>query len=126
MKPKDPDYWKKYRAAHPEYRQREIARVRRHKQTHGRGDRHAEYARYYARTVVQKPTHEPLPVLFPGLVRGTSVSFWEDELRMDLEQERALALLEGRDPDAAIVAYRKREVSERWRGVTFDRVADVA
>jgi hypothetical protein len=52
----------------------------------------------------------------PELQHGTSVAFWEDELRLDLYQERQLAILEGRDPDAAAAAYRARETN--WRGHT--------
>lgn len=37
-KPKDPDYWKKWRAAHPEYREREQERLK----ARQRGDRAAE------------------------------------------------------------------------------------
>lgn len=37
------------------------------------------------------------------------MAYWEDELRMDLAQERALAELEGRDPDAAETRYANRE-----------------
>lgn len=44
------------------------------------------------------------------------MAFWEDELRMDLAQEAALAELEGRDPAAAVAAYRRRELS--WRSLT--------
>jgi hypothetical protein len=39
------------------------------------------------------------------------VSFWTDELRMDLRQEAELARLEGRDPTEAVRAYRARERS---------------
>jgi hypothetical protein len=54
----------------------------------------------------------PLLPLYPELRSGTRLSFWEDELRMDLAQERALAEMEGRDPDEAVRAYRSRE--RRW------------
>ena len=48
-------------------------------------------------------------MLFPHLQAGKALSFWEDELRLDLEQERVLAELEGRDPSEAVRAYRARE-----------------
>lgn len=61
--------------------------------------------------------HEPLPMLYPDQQRGTVVSFWEDELRIDIMQERALAALEGRDPDEAERAYRSRE--KMWQANTL-------
>lgn len=56
----------------------------------------------------------PLPALYPELNHGKAVAFWEDELRMDLAQERALAELEGNDPDEAVRRYHARE--SNWRG----------
>lgn len=58
----------------------------------------------------------PLTPLFPDLVHGARVSFWEDELRMDLAQERSLALVAGEDPELAVRAYRARETA--WRRMT--------
>lgn len=53
----------------------------------------------------------PLPPLYPLLQRGARMSFWNDELAKDLAQERHLALLEGRDPEVAVAAYRARETN---------------
>ena len=39
------DYHRAWRAAHPEYRAREVERSRQRRALHGRGDRSAEYAR---------------------------------------------------------------------------------
>lgn len=102
----DPAYWRAWRAAHPEYRRREVERSRRRKLELGRGDRRAEYARRRSRAAADAT---PLAPLYPDLVRGAVVSFVRDELRMDLAQERALAELEGRDPDQAVAKYRGRE-----------------
>lgn len=68
------------------------------------------------RVAAPRPSREPLAPLFPHLQRGSSLAFWEDELRMDLEQERALAELEGRDPARAAAEYRARE--KGWQIVT--------
>ena len=57
-----------------------------------------------------------LAPLFPDLVRGSRVSFWDDELRMDLRQERALAIIEGKDPAVAVQSYRAREIA--WSSLT--------
>ena len=104
-KPRDPDYWKRWRAAHPEYRQREAERSRARKQAMTPEERRRDRGR---RKPV--PPIEPLPPLFPGLQRGAAIAFWDDELRMDLAQERALAELEGADPDLAAREYGKREM----------------
>ncbi len=58
----------------------------------------------------------PLPMLYPELNHGGSLAFWEDELRMDLAQERELALLEGLDPVEKIKAYKRRE--KTWVKIT--------
>lgn len=51
-----------------------------------------------------------LPQLYEHLRRGRTISFWQDELAMDLAQEHVLAELEGRDPEKAVAEYRAREV----------------
>jgi hypothetical protein len=56
------------------------------------------------------PRLEPLPG------HGIRIAFWEDELRLDLVQERHLAVLEGRDPDLAAATYRTRELT--WHRIT--------
>lgn len=112
----------------------------RRRREHGRGDRSAEYAKrktaphrsaasierrraafrdWYHRTHPPKPPKvkrapEPkLEPLFPDLVKGTRLSFWEEELSYDLRQEAALAELEGRDPVQAVAEFRTREML--WR-----------
>lgn len=108
-KPSDPGYWRRWRAAHPEYRQREAARSAQRRRRVPRGDRSEEYRRAAAK----RPSRAapPLPQLYPELQHGRALSFREDEIRMDVAQERALALLEGRDPDQAADAYWARETS---------------
>lgn len=59
---------------------------------------------------------EPIGLLMPHLQHGKVYSFWEDELRLDLAQEAALAIVEGRDPIEAMNAYRLRELY--WRAIT--------
>lgn len=68
------------------------------------------------------PKPEPLPPLYPSLQHGASVSFWEDELRLDLAQEAWLAALEGVDPQQAVDAYRRREIA--WRHHTCPFLMD--
>lgn len=107
----DAAYYREWRAAHPEYakRQNELRNARRKR--NGRGDRSKEYAQ---RSRVRVDT-TPLPPLYPELQHGKALSFWDDELRMDLAQERALAELEGRDPDEAVKVYAVREGSWHFR-----------
>ena len=47
-------YHRAWRAAHPEYRQREVERSRRRRALHGRGDRSAEYARQRERRALTR------------------------------------------------------------------------
>jgi len=75
-----------------------------------RGDRSAEYAKRNAARLGTGAAGE-LPLLMPELQVGRRIAFWEDELRLDLAQEARLAELEGRDPAAAIAAYRAREIN---------------
>ena len=120
-KPRDPDYWKKWRAAHPAYQARERKRSaqRDRSKEHLRRDYKAEYAKYRAPVAPD----EPLPLLFPDLQKGAVISFWEDELRMDMRQEAFLALLEGRDQNEAIRQYARRELE--WRHlVRYQLLAD--
>jgi hypothetical protein len=77
------------------------------------------------RSARPRPIAEVEP-LFPQLRHGAKVAFWDEELAMDLEQERALALLEGRDPDEAVKQYRVRETSWRRLTVDFDLVEPFA
>ena len=74
------------------------------------------YAAEYARSLDLHPSvvaTPRLPILMPELQHGVRVAFWEDELKLDLVQEGRLAELEGRDPAAAVAAYRVRETN--WR-----------
>jgi hypothetical protein len=121
-KPKDPAYFRNWRAAHPAYRARETAAKRERRRLFGRGDRSVEYARRNASR--QHAPAEPLPALFPDLVRGNRIAFWEEELAADLRQEAALAVLEGRDPEEAVRAYRARERGWHYRLAT-DQAGDV-
>lgn len=109
-KPNDPDYWRRWRAAHPGYRARERARGQ--GRDHHPDDRTKEYAQQQARRLAERIIHPEIVALFPDLVRGVSVSFWEEELAKDLRQEALLAELEGNDPAKAVDEYRRRE--RRW------------
>lgn len=104
----DAAYHRAWRAAHPEYRARQNRLRQERRRAQGRGDRTAEYTR---RNAHRASRAEPeLPLLMPELQRGRRVSFYDDELRLDVAQERALARLEGRDEEEAARAYTRREL----------------
>jgi hypothetical protein len=98
-----------YAADREKHRDRERARTRRWKAANP--DKVREQHRRRRASQVVDTT--PLPALYPELNHGSGIAFWEDELRMDLAQERALAECEGRDPIVAIADYRRRELA--WR-----------
>lgn len=104
-KPRDPDYWRKWRAAHPEYRERQRELRNRRRAEQGRGDRSAEYAKKRREPV------PPLPELFPDLVprRRTTLLFRDEDLRRELRQVRELALLEGANVLNAVRSFARRE-----------------
>jgi hypothetical protein len=110
----DAAYYRAWRAAHPEYKERENRRRAERRRLNGRGDRSAEYRRRRSRAI------PPLPPLHDGhdlfeeahrIVgpRRTSLVTLHDPLHDDLLSEATLALIEGRDPREAIRRFRSRE-----------------
>ena len=89
-RPRDPDYWRKWRAAHPGYRERERERLSTRRQ---RGDRTEERARARAREADLRK--------IALVAEEMSALVWLDPL---LEQARAAALMIVR-PDRGIVQY---------------------
>lgn len=117
---RDPEYWRRWRAEHPDYRARQTEIRRQRRLRVGRGDRTEEYRR---RAAKRPKAEEPLGPLFPDLVRGATLAFWNEELAADLRQERSLAELEGRDPEEAARAYRLRETL--WTAMTAPLLEEV-
>ena len=113
----DAAYYRAWRATHPTYRKRQpgLQRVRRAGMT--LEERQKDRGVYKP-----VPPAEPLPLLLPALQHGTAISFWEDELRLDLAQEDRLAALEGVDPAVATAVYRRREIA--WRHHTCPFLVD--
>lgn len=108
-----PEWWREYRRKNAE-RLNEQQRTRRAAKPRERGDRKAEYAKRAA----ARQQHEgdgPLPLLYPELQHGRAVAFWEDELRLDLAQERsAHKALNPKDTRGhPVERYKSREVRER-------------
>jgi len=113
-----PEWWREYRRRRGESL-REYNRDRR-KQPKVKAQRHASEARRRAK--VGPVDVEPVPSLFPELQHGSALSFWEDELRMDLAQEAELARLEGRCPVEAVKQYRGREIA--WKHLALPWLYD--
>ena len=110
----DAAYHRAWRAAHPEYRKRQNRLRNERRRRNGRGDRSAEYARRRSRAIPPIPGLHVGHDLFEqardvvGPRRSTLVTL-HDPLYDDLVSEATLALIEGRDPVAAIRSYGARE-----------------
>lgn len=109
-----PAYHRAWRMAH---RDAERARKARYRATEaGRRSRAREYARRRSRAAPPLPalhTGHPLLeaacALVPAPAPGARLAWREELLAQDLRSEAVLAQLEGRDPVAAVRAYRARE-----------------
>ncbi len=110
----DAAYYRAWRAAHPDYRERQNRLRNERRRRDGRGDRSAESARRRSRAI------PPLPGLHMGhdlftrareIVgpRQSTLVTLHDPLYDDLVSEATLALIEGRDPSDAIRSYGSRE-----------------
>jgi hypothetical protein len=112
-------YHRAWRAAHPEYRRREVERSRRRRTLHGRGDRSLEYARQRERRALARrlrsgengtpETIHPLLEVAWGVALGQirpdrrSVLFrptFEDAIG-----EALVAIVAGEDPVPAVRRY---------------------
>lgn len=113
-RPASPDYWRRWRAAHPAYRERERER--------GRARRRAGYrspTSQRPRAVPESIEPEPHPLLAwaqdlaADLVREDGRVLLSDELYPDVVSEILLAKLERKDPVAQATAWLRAERS--WR-----------
>jgi hypothetical protein len=113
-RPASPDYWRRWRAGHPEYRERERERARARRRA---GYRSPKTRR--ARAVVEPAEVELHPLLTwaqelaAGLVRQDGRARLSDELYPDVVGEILLAKLERKDPVARATAWLRSERS--WR-----------
>ena len=110
----DAAYYRAWRAAHPEYRERQNRLRNERRRRQGRGDRSAEYAKRPSRAIPPIPGLHLGHELFErarrivGPRRSTLVTL-HDPLYDDILSEATLALLEGRDPREAVRAFGARE-----------------
>ena len=110
----DAAYHRAWRAAHPDHRNRQNRLRNERRRRNGRGDRSTEYARRRSRAIPPVPGLHVGPDRFEqardvgGPRRSTLVTL-HDPLYDDLVSEATLALIEGRDPVAAIRSYGARE-----------------
>ena len=113
-RPQSPDYWRRWRAAHPAFRERERDRAR--------ARRRAGYRSPKSRRVRAVP--EGIPVaphpllvwaqdLAGGIVHEDHRTRLSDELYPDVVDELLLARLERKDPVARATAWLRAERS--WR-----------
>jgi len=110
----DAAYFRRWRAAHPDYRDRQNRLRNDRRRRAGRGDRSAEYRHRPSRAIPGVPGLHLGHALFEearrivGQRRSTLVAL-HDPLHDDLLSEATLALLEGRDAGEAIRRYGARE-----------------
>jgi hypothetical protein len=106
----DAAYYRSWRAAHPEYRERQNRLRAERRKRNGRGDRSQEYARRRRRAMGPMPAMHLGHDLFEMArrivgPRRTSLVTLYDPLYDDLLSEATLALIEGRDPEDAVRRY---------------------
>ena len=113
-RPASSEYWRRWRAAHPAYRERERERARARRRA---GYRSPKTRR--PRVVAEPVEPEPHPLitwaqeLAAGLVREDSRARLSDELYADVVGEILLARIEREDPVARATAWLRAERS--WR-----------
>ena len=115
------EYFRRWRAAHPEYRKRQSTLRAERRRRFGRESRAAEYAHRKSRAMPPCPAPDHGHPLFEraraaiGPIRSTLTTLY-DPLPDDLLSEAVLALIEGRDAAAAVAEFRRREL--RWGRIT--------
>jgi hypothetical protein len=116
-------YHRAWRAAHPEYRRREVERSRRRRALHGRGDRSGEYARQRERRAIARrlgsgengtvelshPLLEAARVVALGHVRPDRRSVLFRPTFEDAVSEALVAIVAGEDPVPAVRRYLSSE-----------------
>jgi hypothetical protein len=130
-------YHRAWRAAHPEYRRREVERSRRRRTLHGRGDRSAEYARQRERralahqlssgengsTQTSHPLLELARTVASGHVRPDRRSAYFRPTYEDAVSEALVAIVAGEDPVPAVRRYLADE--RAWLSRTAPLLDDV-
>jgi len=112
----DAAYYRSWRAAHPEYRERQNRLRAERRKRDGRGDRGREYASRRSRAIPPVPAMHLGHELFDTArrvvgPRRTGLVALYDPLYDDLVSEATLALIEGRDPEDAVRRYGSAERS---------------
>lgn len=121
------EYYRKWRAAHPEYKKREAERSRRRKAQYGRGDRTKEYQRQKERrrqqrlrknaelgSLAESSLVRKARVLAASMLKPDRRTTLHDDRHEDLVGEAVLALCEGKDPAEAMRSWLKKERSHRF------------
>jgi hypothetical protein len=116
-------YHRVWRAAHPEYRRREVERSRRRRALYGRGDRSVEYARQRERRAIARrlrsgengstetvhPLLEAARRVALGHVRPDRRSVLFRPTYEDAVSEALVAIVAGEDPVPAVRRYLSAE-----------------
>lgn len=130
----DAAYYRAWRAAHPEYRERQAELRRERRARRGRGDRSAEY-RARSEQLRRRREAEQIGPLHVGHAlfdraraivgpRRTTLTTLVDPLYEDLLSVATLALLEGQDAVEAVRQFRSTE--NRWRRLAAPLLMEVA
>jgi len=128
-KPKDPAYWKKWRAAHAEYRERERARSQQRRLEGRRGDRSDEYRKRSARSRADReaelpPALDAHPLMRCAVCMVSAVmkrdrrDYVFDDLFEDAVAEALLSWASGEDPMVGIKRARSSAIGWRAKNVT--------
>jgi hypothetical protein len=128
-KPKDPDYWRKWRARNPEYRERERLRAQKRRRDGKRGDRSGEYRRRSARLRAQREAEAPSALathplincakcMVSSVMKQDRRTYVYDDLFDEAVSEVLLAWTLGEDPKEGIERVRKASTAWKARNIT--------
>ena len=131
-KPKDPDYWRKWRAAHPDYRKREGERRRRRRACMTPEERRKERGRSVrrAREPVEIPPLHQGHDLFDQAKRIAGMTsgfkYLTHPFYDDLISELGVGLLEGADPTEVRRSFLRRERDWLFKTISLTGVVKEA
>jgi len=122
-RPKDPDYWRRWRAEHPAYREREKARAKARRAKQGRSWSPKERESQRRRRQRQRADHGWVETHHPVMEQAAAItqqhirpdhrSLILDPMYEDAHSAAVLALISGEDAHAAVLATIREE--RAWR-----------
>lgn len=120
------EYYRKWRASHPDYRARQVELKREYRKTHGREDRSKEYRNRRTERLRRNADNgwpaESLLVrraqeLATAVKRPDRRTLYWDDTHEELVNICVLALCEGSDPHEAMRQHLKREWQHRYQRI---------